>query len=169
MTICQCQFYSCSSGCLPDQSIMEEASVLQPAAVEGSRTTLDESVMPPPSSQRGIKRKSKDTEPDLPVSTDVSSGEVSVHNWFHPVNLICCSVLTPPPHTLHHLCSLLSSPDGSFGRAAAAAGDTVQCGLAPRGHHHEHQPADRVGPARWQEEERGRLWGRGQLEIQKNL
>nr|XP_019957995.1 PREDICTED: double-strand-break repair protein rad21 homolog isoform X1 [Paralichthys olivaceus] len=50
-----------------DQTIMEEASVLQPAAVEGSRTTLDESVMPPPSSQRGMKRKSQDTEPDLPM------------------------------------------------------------------------------------------------------
>lgn len=50
---------------------MEEASVLQTSAVEGSRTTLDESVMPPPSSQRGLKRKAQDTEPALPVSTDV--------------------------------------------------------------------------------------------------
>uniref|UniRef100_A0A8P4K485 RAD21 cohesin complex component n=1 Tax=Dicentrarchus labrax TaxID=13489 RepID=A0A8P4K485_DICLA len=38
-----------------DQTIMEEASVLQTSAVEGSRTTLDESVMPPPSSQPGLK------------------------------------------------------------------------------------------------------------------
>lgn len=52
-----------------DQTIMEEASVLQTSAVEGSRTTLDESVMPPPSSQRGLKRKAQDTEPALPVST----------------------------------------------------------------------------------------------------
>uniref|UniRef100_A0A671VZ31 RAD21 cohesin complex component b n=1 Tax=Sparus aurata TaxID=8175 RepID=A0A671VZ31_SPAAU len=37
-----------------DQTIMEEASVLQTSAVEGSRTTLDESVMPPPSSQRDV-------------------------------------------------------------------------------------------------------------------
>lgn len=51
---------------------MEEASVLQTSAVEGSRTTLDESVMPPPSSQRGLKRKAQDTEPALPVSTDVT-------------------------------------------------------------------------------------------------
>ncbi|XP_029370351.1 double-strand-break repair protein rad21 homolog A-like [Echeneis naucrates] len=49
-----------------DQTIMEEASALQTSAVEGSRTTLDESVMPPPSSQRGLKRKSQDTEPALP-------------------------------------------------------------------------------------------------------
>lgn len=55
-----------------DQTIMEEASVLQTSAVEGSRTTLDESVMPPPSSQRGLKRKAQDTEPALPVSTDVT-------------------------------------------------------------------------------------------------
>ncbi|XP_047461659.1 double-strand-break repair protein rad21 homolog A-like [Mugil cephalus] len=50
-----------------DQTIIEEASVLQTSAVEGSRTTLDESVMPPPSSQRGLKRKAQDTEPALPM------------------------------------------------------------------------------------------------------
>ncbi|XP_029023354.1 RAD21 cohesin complex component b [Betta splendens] len=52
-----------------DQTIMEEASALQTSAVEGSRTTLDESVMPPPSSQRGLKRKAQDTEPALPMGT----------------------------------------------------------------------------------------------------
>ncbi|XP_008329408.1 RAD21 cohesin complex component b [Cynoglossus semilaevis] len=50
-----------------DQTLTEEASVLQASAVEGSRTTLDDSVMPPPSSQRGLKRKSQDAEPDLPM------------------------------------------------------------------------------------------------------
>ncbi|XP_074470529.1 RAD21 cohesin complex component b [Sebastes fasciatus] len=50
-----------------DQTIMEEASVLQTSAVEGSRTTLDESAMPPPSPQRGLKRKAQDTEPALPM------------------------------------------------------------------------------------------------------
>ncbi|KAM6974196.1 RAD21 cohesin complex component b [Tautogolabrus adspersus] len=49
-----------------DQTIMEEASALQTSAVEGSRTSLDESVMPPPS-QRGLKRKAQDTEPALPM------------------------------------------------------------------------------------------------------
>uniref|UniRef100_A0A3B5ADC7 RAD21 cohesin complex component n=1 Tax=Stegastes partitus TaxID=144197 RepID=A0A3B5ADC7_9TELE len=49
-----------------DQTILEEANVLQTAAVEGSRTTLDEAVMPPPSSQRGLKRKVQETEPALP-------------------------------------------------------------------------------------------------------
>ncbi|KAI4817606.1 hypothetical protein KUCAC02_010990 [Chaenocephalus aceratus] len=49
-----------------DQTIMEEANVLQTSAVEGSRTTLDESIMPPPSSQGGLKRKAQDTEPALP-------------------------------------------------------------------------------------------------------
>ncbi|KAM9838152.1 double-strand-break repair protein rad21 homolog A-like [Aulostomus maculatus] len=50
-----------------DQTLMDEASVLQTSAVEGSRTTLDESAMPPPSSQRGLKRKAQDTEPALPM------------------------------------------------------------------------------------------------------
>ncbi|XP_076610355.1 RAD21 cohesin complex component b [Chaetodon auriga] len=50
-----------------DQTIMEEANALQTSAVEGSRTTLDESVMLPPSSQRGLKRKAQDTEPALPM------------------------------------------------------------------------------------------------------
>ncbi|XP_055081373.1 RAD21 cohesin complex component b [Periophthalmus magnuspinnatus] len=49
-----------------DQTLMEEASALQSAAVEGSRT-LDESVMPPPSGQRGLKRKAQDAEPALPL------------------------------------------------------------------------------------------------------
>lgn len=69
-----------------DQTIMEEASVLQTSAVEGSRTTLDESVMPPPSSQRALKRKAQDTEPALPVSTDTpfsSSLCQSPHTLFH--------------------------------------------------------------------------------------
>ncbi|XP_056154251.1 RAD21 cohesin complex component b [Lampris incognitus] len=52
-----------------DQTIVEEPSVLQVSAMEGSRTTLDESVMPPPSSQRGLKRKAQDTEPALPMGT----------------------------------------------------------------------------------------------------
>ncbi|KAL4616914.1 hypothetical protein GN956_G22101 [Arapaima gigas] len=50
-----------------DQTIMEEPSMLQVSAMEGSRTTLNESVMPPPSTPRGVKRKSKDTEPSLPM------------------------------------------------------------------------------------------------------
>ena len=47
---------------------MEEPSVLQPSSIEGSRTTLDETLMPPPSRQRGLKRKSNDLETTLPVS-----------------------------------------------------------------------------------------------------
>ncbi|KAK7906975.1 hypothetical protein WMY93_015587 [Mugilogobius chulae] len=49
-----------------DQTLMEEASALQSAAVEGSRT-LDESVMAPPAGQRGLKRKVQDAEPALPL------------------------------------------------------------------------------------------------------
>lgn len=51
-----------------DQTILEEPSMLQASTMEGSRTTLDESAMPPPSSQRGVKRKAQqDTEPALPM------------------------------------------------------------------------------------------------------
>uniref|UniRef100_A0A8C7USR7 RAD21 cohesin complex component n=1 Tax=Oncorhynchus mykiss TaxID=8022 RepID=A0A8C7USR7_ONCMY len=53
-----------------DQTILEEPSVLQASAMEGSRTTLDESVMPPPST-RGQKRKAQDTEPGLPVNASL--------------------------------------------------------------------------------------------------
>ncbi|KAL6099540.1 rad21 [Pungitius sinensis] len=56
-----------------DQTLVEEASVLQTSAVEGSRTTLDESVMPPPSPQRGLKRKAQDTEAALPVSSEMGT------------------------------------------------------------------------------------------------
>uniref|UniRef100_A0A3P8TQB2 RAD21 cohesin complex component b n=1 Tax=Amphiprion percula TaxID=161767 RepID=A0A3P8TQB2_AMPPE len=59
-----------------DQTIMEEANVLQTAAVEGSRTSLDEAVMPPPSSQRGLKRKVQETEPALPVRIPVDQQQI---------------------------------------------------------------------------------------------
>ncbi|XP_051999920.1 double-strand-break repair protein rad21 homolog A [Xyrauchen texanus] len=49
-----------------DQTIMEEPSMLQASSMEGSRTALDESMMPPPSRQRGVKRKSQDQEAALP-------------------------------------------------------------------------------------------------------
>ncbi|XP_019905936.1 double-strand-break repair protein rad21 homolog A isoform X2 [Esox lucius] len=52
-----------------DQTILEEPSLLQASAMEGSRTTLDESVMPPPSSTCNQKPKAQDTEPALPMGT----------------------------------------------------------------------------------------------------
>jgi len=55
------------TGTVIDQTIMEEPSVLQPSSMEGSRTTLDETLMPPPSRQRGLKRKSNDLETTLPM------------------------------------------------------------------------------------------------------
>uniref|UniRef100_A0A674AJD0 RAD21 cohesin complex component a n=1 Tax=Salmo trutta TaxID=8032 RepID=A0A674AJD0_SALTR len=51
-----------------DQTIMEEPSMLQASAMEGSRTTLDESVMPPPSTPHGLKHKAHDKEAGLPVT-----------------------------------------------------------------------------------------------------
>jgi len=47
---------------------MEEPSMLAASAMEGSRTTLDETAMPPPSTPRGVKRKTVDKEAALPVS-----------------------------------------------------------------------------------------------------
>lgn len=60
--VCVCVFF-----CV-DQTIVEEPSMLQSLSMEGSRTTLDESLMPPPSRQRGVKRKSQEPEAALPVS-----------------------------------------------------------------------------------------------------
>lgn len=48
---------------------MEEPSILGASAIEGSRTTLDETVMPPPATPRGAKRKAADKDATLPVST----------------------------------------------------------------------------------------------------
>ncbi|KTG03410.1 hypothetical protein cypCar_00004239 [Cyprinus carpio] len=50
------------------------------SAMEGSRTTLDESVMPPPSGPRGQKRKAQDTEPALPMLEDDRSSIVSTRH-----------------------------------------------------------------------------------------
>lgn len=53
-----------------DEPILEEPSRLQESMMEGSRTNLDESVMPPPPPQTGVKRKLQQVEPEpvLPVS-----------------------------------------------------------------------------------------------------
>ncbi|XP_075681918.1 double-strand-break repair protein rad21 homolog [Rhinoderma darwinii] len=49
-----------------DQPILEEASRLQESMMEGSRTQLDETVMPPPPQpqQQGVKRDSQQMEPE---------------------------------------------------------------------------------------------------------
>lgn len=49
-----------------DQPILEEASRLQESLMEGSRTQLDETVMPPPppQPQQGVKRDSQQMEPE---------------------------------------------------------------------------------------------------------
>lgn len=41
--------------------------MLAASAMEGSRTTLDETAMPPPSTPRGFKRKNVDKDATLPV------------------------------------------------------------------------------------------------------
>ncbi|EMP29709.1 Double-strand-break repair protein rad21 like protein [Chelonia mydas] len=47
-----------------DEPILEEPSRLQESMMEGSRTNLDESVMPPPPPQTGVKRKAQQVEPE---------------------------------------------------------------------------------------------------------
>lgn len=47
-----------------DEPILEEPSRLQESIMEGSRTNLDESVMPPPPPQTGVKRKAAQVEPE---------------------------------------------------------------------------------------------------------
>ncbi|MBN3291137.1 RAD21 protein, partial [Polypterus senegalus] len=50
-----------------DQTIVEEPSRLQDSMMEGSRSALDESIMPPPPPQR-IKRKSQEGETNLSLT-----------------------------------------------------------------------------------------------------
>lgn len=55
--------------------------MLQVSAMEGSKTSLEETVMAPPSTQRGVKRKSKDMEPALPVSGHPASSLSVALQW----------------------------------------------------------------------------------------
>uniref|UniRef100_A0A8C1TJD6 RAD21 cohesin complex component a n=1 Tax=Cyprinus carpio TaxID=7962 RepID=A0A8C1TJD6_CYPCA len=63
--------------CPTDQTIMEEPSMLQASSMEGSRTALDESMMPPPSRQRGVKRKSLEKDAALPTLQPVDQSVLS--------------------------------------------------------------------------------------------
>lgn len=76
-----------------DQTIMEEPSMLAASVMEGSRTTLDETVMPPPSTPRGVKRKTIDKEASLPVSICdwnilLSQTKDISNNWWPPLYLL---------------------------------------------------------------------------------
>jgi cohesin complex subunit SCC1 len=53
---------------IADEPIIEEPSRLQDSVMEASRTTIEESAMPPPPPQ-GVKRKAGqiDPEPSIPV------------------------------------------------------------------------------------------------------
>ncbi|KAM4630213.1 double-strand-break repair protein rad21 homolog A-like [Polymixia lowei] len=82
-----------------DQTIMEEPSVLQASAMEGSRTALDESIMPPPSSQRSLKRKAQDTEPALPMGTLDQQQQEGARASGVSQQLEVCSVDLPPEET----------------------------------------------------------------------
>ncbi|XP_028251360.1 RAD21 cohesin complex component b [Parambassis ranga] len=91
-----------------DQTIVEEASALQTSAVEGSRTTLDESVMPPPSSQRGPKRKAQDAEPALPMGTlDQQQQQQGTRASNASQQLETSSVDLPPEETTTNISQLI--------------------------------------------------------------
>lgn len=64
-----------------DQTIMEEPSMLAASVMEGSRTTLDETVMPPPSTPRGVKRKALEKEGTIPVSTPAEILTTNLDQW----------------------------------------------------------------------------------------
>uniref|UniRef100_A0A8C4XGM4 RAD21 cohesin complex component a n=1 Tax=Erpetoichthys calabaricus TaxID=27687 RepID=A0A8C4XGM4_ERPCA len=65
-----------------DQTIVEEPSRLQDSMMEGSRSALDESIMPPPPPQR-VKRKSQEGEtnlstPQIPLEQQLEIPQVEI-------------------------------------------------------------------------------------------
>ncbi|KAM8967862.1 double-strand-break repair protein rad21 homolog isoform 2-T2 [Pelodytes ibericus] len=90
-----------------DQPILEEASRLQETLMEGSRTQLDESVMPPPPPQQGLKRDSQQMEPEPVVQ--VRNGNDYFHDW-SPMLLNPQIEMPPvelPPEEPQNLCDLV--------------------------------------------------------------
>ncbi|MEE6463303.1 hypothetical protein FKM82_005850 [Ascaphus truei] len=77
-----------------DQPILEEPSRLQESMMEGSRTQLDESVMPPPPPQQGVKRDSQQVEPE-PIMQQEAEPQIEMP----PVEL--------PPEEPPSLCDLI--------------------------------------------------------------
>ncbi|XP_051879063.1 RAD21 cohesin complex component b [Pristis pectinata] len=77
-----------------DEPILEEPSRLQESILESSRTTLDESIMPPP--QRVSKRKSKEmeSEPPLPQEEQQQPQQQEQELQIPPVEL-------PPEEQMH--------------------------------------------------------------------
>ncbi|NXJ02049.1 RAD21 protein, partial [Psophia crepitans] len=77
-----------------DEPIIEEPSHLQESMMEGSRTNLDESVMPPPPPQTGVKRKLQQVEPE-PVLPHPPSQQLEIP----PVEM--------PPEEPQNICQLI--------------------------------------------------------------
>ncbi|NXE89196.1 RAD21 protein, partial [Menura novaehollandiae] len=77
-----------------DEPILEEPSRLQESMMEGSRTNLDESVMPPPPPQIGVKRKLQQVEPE-PVLPHPPSQQLEIP----PVEM--------PPEEPQNICQLI--------------------------------------------------------------
>ncbi|NXW33635.1 RAD21 protein, partial [Phaetusa simplex] len=77
-----------------DEPILEEPSRVQESMMEGSRTNLDESVMPPPPPQTGVKRKLQQVEPE-PVLPHPPSQQLEIP----PVEM--------PPEEPQNICQLI--------------------------------------------------------------
>ncbi|NWU99525.1 RAD21 protein, partial [Upupa epops] len=77
-----------------DEPILEEPSRLQESMMEGSRTNLDESVMPPPPPQMGVKRKLQQVEPE-PVLPHAPTQQLEIP----PVEM--------PPEEPQNICQLI--------------------------------------------------------------
>ncbi|KFQ71394.1 Double-strand-break repair protein rad21 [Phaethon lepturus] len=77
-----------------DEPILEEPSRLQESMMEGSRTNLDESVMPPPPPQTSVKRKLQQVEPE-PVLPHPPSQQLEIP----PVEM--------PPEEPQNICQLI--------------------------------------------------------------
>ncbi|NXD77607.1 RAD21 protein, partial [Halcyon senegalensis] len=77
-----------------DEPILEEPSRLQDSMMEGSRTNLDESVMPPPPPQTGVKRKLQQVEPE-PVIPHPPAQQLEIP----PVEM--------PPEEPQNICQLI--------------------------------------------------------------
>ncbi|XP_060631792.1 double-strand-break repair protein rad21 homolog isoform X2 [Anolis sagrei] len=77
-----------------DDTILEEPSRLQESIMEGSRTSLDESVMPPPPPQTGVKRKAAQVEPEPVLPTQ-------------PLQQIEMPPVELPPEEPQNICQLI--------------------------------------------------------------
>lgn len=86
-----------------DKTILEEPSALQTSIMEGSRTALDESMMPPPAAVPGQKRKAQDIPDNVSMIDDDRASIVSTQVAAPPVEI--------PPEEPPNLAQLIPELD----------------------------------------------------------